>query len=127
MENYFYVRDVADEINDDDSSASVMIPMSGITAIAPGSAITNLDVHYAAGGKNESRNSFARLTVTRGKLKEVTAAIVSAMNSRVKTGKIVLADVCATSTNASSIEGDDATKTTKFLHPNITGVALNVG
>ena len=127
MENYFYIRDVANEDADVDASSSVMVPMSGITAIAPGTAITELDVHYYDGGKNESRNSFARLTVTRGKLKEVTAAVVAAMNSRVKTGKIVLADVCTTSDGASSIDGNDQTKTAKFLHPDITGVSIIVG
>tara|TARA_R100001463_G_scaffold30255_1_gene68798 strand:- start:6 stop:389 length:384 start_codon:yes stop_codon:yes gene_type:complete len=127
MENYFYIRDVANEDADIDASASAMIPMSGITAIAPGTAITELDVHYYDGGKNESRNSFARLTVTRGKLKEVTAAIVSAMNSRVTTGKVILADISTTSDGASSIDGDNQTKIAKFLHPDITGIAIIVG
>tara|TARA_R100000541_G_C1887174_1_gene83121 strand:- start:47 stop:430 length:384 start_codon:yes stop_codon:yes gene_type:complete len=127
MENYFYIRDVADEASDTNASSSVMVPMSGVTAIAAGTAITELDVHYYDGGKNESRNSFARLTVTRGKLKQVTAAITAAMNSRVKTGKIVLADVCTTSDGASSIDGNDQTKVAKFLHPDITGVQILVG
>ena len=127
MENYFYVRDVADEANDVNESASVMIPMSGITGIGPGTSITELDVHYYDGGLNENRNSFARLDVTRGKLKEVTRAIVAAMNSKVRTGKIVLADVCATSDGASSIDGNDQAKTTKFLHRDITSVSIITG
>ena len=127
MERYFYFRDVADEADDDDASASLMIPVKNITAIAPGTLITNLDVWFTA-HQNEKHNSFARLTVTRGKLKEVTAAIVSAMNAGPKHGGVtVIADACTTSTNASSIDGDDAVKTTRFLVPDITGVAITVG
>lgn len=124
MERYFYIRDVADEVDDDDHGTSVMVPVKNITAIAPGSAITELDVWFRS-GKNESHASNARLTVTRGKLKEVTAAIVSAMNAGPShDGVTVLADVCTTSTNASSIEGNDNTKTKQFLHGDITGVTL---
>ena len=126
-DRFFYIRDVADEIDDDDASASVMVPMRNITGIGPGTLKTNLDVWFRH-GKNETHQAKARLTVTQGKLKEVTAAIVSAMNAGPHhDGVTVLADVCATSTNASSIEGDDATKTTKFLHPDITGVAVSLG
>jgi hypothetical protein len=126
MERYFYFRDVADEIDDDDASASLMIPVKNITAIAPGTAINELDVWFTA-HKNEKHSSNARLTVTRGKLKQVTAAIVSAMNAGPNhDGVTVIADICATSTNASSIEGDDTTKTTKFLHSDITSVAISI-
>ena len=74
MERYFYFRDVADEANDSDDGASVMVPVKNITAIAPGNAITNLDIWFQS-GKNESHQSNARLTVTRGKLKQVTEEI----------------------------------------------------
>ena len=127
MKRYFYFRDVADELDDDDASASVMIPVENITAIAPGTATNELDVWFTA-HKNEKHASRARLTVTQGKLKQVTAAIVSAMNAGPNhDGVTVIADVCATSTNASSIEGDLATKTKKFLHPDITSVAITIG
>ena len=33
MERYFYFRDVADEANDSDDGASVMVPVKNITAI----------------------------------------------------------------------------------------------
>ena len=127
MERFFYIRDAADEVDDDSSADSVMVPVKNITAIAPGTDIDELDLWFIS-GKNETHASRARLTVTRGRLKQVTAAIVSAMNAGPHhDGVTVVADVCTTSTNASSIEGDDATKTTKFLHPDITGVAVSLG
>ena len=46
MKRYFYFRDVADEINDDDNSSSLMLPVENITAIAPSSSITTLDIWY---------------------------------------------------------------------------------
>ena len=131
MERYFYFRDVADEANDSDDGASVMVPVKNITAIAPGNAITNLDVWFTS-GKNESHMSNARLTVTRGKLKQVTEEIVSAMNSGPNhDGVTVIFDASTTVDNASSIEGlvlgDDGTKATRTLSNDITGVALASG
>ena len=126
MERYFYIRDVADEVNDDDHGTSVMVPVKNITGIGAGSAITELDVWFRS-GKNESHSSKARLTVTRGKLKEVTAAIVSAMNAGPHhDGVTVLADICTTSNGANSIEGNDAAKVKQFLHGDITGVAVTI-
>ena len=125
MERFFYIRDVADEIDDDDAAASVMVPVKNITAIGPGTAITELDLWFTS-GKNEKHASRARLTVTRGMLKQVTAAIVSAMNAGPNhDGVTVLADACATSTNASSIEGNDNVKIPKFLVADITGVSMD--
>ena len=46
MDRYFYFRDVADEIDDDDNSASVMVPVKNITGIAPGGSITTLNLYY---------------------------------------------------------------------------------
>ena len=80
MERFFYIRDAADEVDDDTAADSVMVPVKNITAIGPGSSITELDLWFTS-GKNEKHASRARLTVTRGKLKQVTAAIVSAMNA----------------------------------------------
>ena len=126
-DRFFYIRDVADEIDDDDASASVMVPMRNITGIGPGTLKTNLDVWFRH-GKNETHQAKARLTVTQGKLKEVTAAIVSAMNAGPHhDGVTVLADVCVTSNHADSIEGNDAVKTKQFLHADITGVDITVG
>ena len=128
MERYFYFRDMADEVNDDDASASVMVPVRNITAIGPGSAITNLDIWFQS-GKNESHQSNARLTVTRGKLKQVTEQIVSAMNAGPNhDGVTVIYDAMTTVDNASSIQGlvhgDDGTVAARSLSSDITGVAF---
>ena len=125
MERFFYIRDAADEVDDDSSADSVMVPVKNITAIAPGTDIDELDLWFIS-GKNETHASRARLTVTRGRLKQVTAAIVSAMNAGPNhDGVTVIADACATSTNASSIEGNDNVKIPKFLVADITGVSMD--
>ena len=124
MERYFYFRDVADEANDSDDGASVMVPVKNITAIAPGNAITNLDVWFTS-GKNESHQSNARLTVTRGKLKQVTEEIVSAMNAGPNhDGVTVIYDAMTTTDGASSIQGNDQTVAARSLSADITGVAF---
>ena len=124
MERYFYFRDVADEVNDDDASASVMVPVKNITAIGPGNAITNLDIWFQS-GKNESHQSNARLTVTRGKMKQVTEEIVSAMNAGPNhDGVTVIYDAMTTTDGASSIQGNDATVAARSLSKDITGVAF---
>ena len=124
MERYFYFRDVADEANDSDDGASVMVPVKNITAIAPVTAITELDVWFTS-GKNESHQSNARLTVTRGKLKQVTEEIVSAMNAGPNhDGVTVIYDAMTTTDGASSIQGNDATVAARSLSSDITGVAF---
>ena len=124
MERYFYFRDVADEANDSDDGASCMVPVKNITAIGPGNAITNLDIWFTS-GKNESHMSNARLTVTRGKLKQVTEQIVSAMNAGPHhDGVTVIYDAMTTTDGASSIQGNDATVAARSLSADITGVAF---
>ena len=128
MERYFYFRDVSDEATDDDDGASCMVPVKNITAIAPGTAITELDVWFTS-GKNESHQSNARLTVTRGKLKQVTEEIVSAMNAGPNhDGVTVIYDAMTTVDNASSIQGlvvgDDGLVAARSLSYDITGVAF---
>ena len=128
MERYFYFRDVADEANDSDDGASVMVPVKNITAIAPGNAITNLDIWFQS-GKNESHQSNARLTVTRGKLKQVTEEIFSAMNAGPNhDGVTVIYDAMTTVDNASSIQGlvvgDDGLVAARSLSNDIKGVAF---
>lgn len=128
MERYFYFRDVADEANDSDDGASCMVPVKNITAIGPGTAITELDIWFLS-GKNESHMSNARLTVTRGKLKQVTEEIVAAMNAGPNhDGVTVIYDAMTTVDNASSIQGlvhgDDGTVAARSLSGDITGVAL---
>ena len=128
MERYFYFRDQADEANDASAATSAMVPVSGITAIAPGTAITELDIWFIS-GKNESHMSRSRLTVTRGKMKQVTAEIVSAMNAGPNhDGVTVIFDAVTTVDNASSIQGkivgDDGVVSTRSLSSDITGVSL---
>tara|TARA_R110000823_G_C15887237_1_gene495697 strand:- start:46 stop:426 length:381 start_codon:yes stop_codon:yes gene_type:complete len=124
MNRYFYFRDVADEINDDDNSSSIMMPIENIMGIYPQS-ITLLNVFYKS-VKNEMSNDYVQLTVTRGKIKQVIAALVSAMNAGPHhDGVTVVADVCATTNGATSIQGNDVAVPTRFLHPDITGVTIN--
>jgi len=126
MERYFYFRDVANEDADNGYSASVMVPVTNITGIAPGTAITELDVWFAS-GKNEKHLSKARLTVTRGKLKQVTEEIVSAMNAGPNhDGVTVIYDAMTTTDGASSIQGNNVTVNTRSLSIDITGVALGL-
>ena len=124
MDKYFYFRDVADEIDDDDASASVVVPVKNITAIGPHNSITTLNIWFK-NLKNEAVNDYVTLTVTRGKMKEVMAELVSAMNSGPHSdGFVVIADNVATTTNASSIQGDDVTVSASYISNDITSVAL---
>ena len=73
--------------------------------------------------------SNARLTVTRGRLKQVTEEIVAAMNAGPNhDGVTVIYDAMTTVDNASSIQGlvhgDDGTVAARSLSGDITGVAL---
>ena len=129
MERYFYFRDVADEIDDDDASSSQMVPVRNITAIAPGTATNELDVWFTT-HMNESWASKARLTVTKGKLKQVTEEIVSAMNAGPNhDGVTVIFDANTIVDSATSIEGlilgDNGVKSTRSLSSDITGVAIH--
>ena len=124
MNRYFYFRDVADEVDDDDNSSSIMLPVKNITAMAP-TAITSLII-YHRNVKNEPNNDSITLTVTRGKLKETMAAIVSAMNaSPHHDGVTVIADVMTTTNGSDSIQGNDATVSSRFLNADITGCAIS--
>ena len=123
MKRYFYFRDVADEIDDDDNSASLMLPIDNITGIAPG-GITTLNINHK-NVKNEQTNDFVSLTVTRGKLKEVIAEIVSAMNSGPHhDGVTVVADIATTTNGSTSIQGNDQTVAARFLSNDITSCAI---
>ena len=124
MDRYFYFRDVADEIDDDDNSASVMVPVKNITGIAPGGSITTLNLYYK-NVKNESANDYVQLTCTRGRLKDVMANLVEAMHSGPHhDGITVIADACTTTNGTDSIQGNDKTVAARFLNNNITGVAI---
>ena len=122
MKKYFYFRDVADEDSDDDISSSVAIPVDAITGIVP-TAITTLNIYFAHEGSRSTQ--FATLTVTRGKLQEVCAAIAQAANAYPHNpGLHVVADAMTTTVGASSIQGNDNTVASRFTHPDITGVAI---
>ena len=124
MNKYFYFRDVADEINDDDASASVVVPVENITAIGPHNTNALLNIWFK-NLKGEPTNDYVTLTVTRGKMKEVMAELVSAMNSGPNSdGFVVIADNCATTTNASSIQGDDVSVNTSYISGDISSVAI---
>ena len=126
MKRYFYFRDVADEVDDDDNSSSVAIPVDQITGIVP-TAITTLDLYYNHDRISDGTNAVqkATLTVTRGKLQEVCAAIASAANANPHhDGMLVVADIMATTNGSSSIQGDGTVVSTRFTHPDITSVAI---
>ena len=124
MKRYFYFRDVADEVNDDDNSSSLMLPVENITAIAPHNSTTTLNIWYK-NIKNESVNDYVTLTVTKGKMKQVTAALVSAMNAGPHhDGVTVVADLATTTNHAGSIQGDDKTVPERFLDRDITSCAI---
>ena len=117
-DRYFYIRDVADEDNDDDAGASCMIPMSSIQGMGP-SSITALNIYFQHAG-NESHSSLLTLTVTRGKMTEVISAICSAMNSGPHSdGVVVLCDDAIT-------DYDGTTRAAQYLHADITAAALTV-
>ena len=124
MDKYFYFRDVADEIDDDDASASVVVPVKNITAIGPHNSITTLNIWFK-NLKNEAVNDYVTLTVTRGKMKEVMHRLVSAMNSGPHSdGFVVIADNVATTTGTTSIQGNDVSVATSYLGRDITSVAV---
>ena len=123
MERYFYFRDVADEASDINDGTSVMVPVKNITGIAPAST-TTLDVWFVS-GKNETHSSNARLTVTKGKLKQVTEQIVSAMNSSPRHKLVtVIFDAATTTHGADSIQGDNKSIVATSISGDVTGVAF---
>ena len=127
MERYFYFRDVADEIDDDDHSSSIMLPVKNITGMVPGGSVTTINIWYR-NVKNENRNDFVQLTTTRGKQKEVIASLVSAMNAGPHhDGVTVIADICTTTNGATSIQGNDVTVPTRFLNADITSCDVRAG
>ena len=127
-DKYFYFRAVDDEDADDDSAASVMVPVNKITALEPNSAITNIRVWFESElntvkeDKVSLQNGYVDLTCTRGKLKEVMSSIVSAMNAGPHSdGITVIADDTTT-------DYDDTTRAGKYLVSDITACsAINIG
>ena len=122
MRKYFYFRDVADEADDDDIVSSIAVPVDSIAGVVP-VAITTLELYLNKGGSVVDTK--VTLTVTRGKLQEVMHEIASHINGHtLKAPLTVMADAAATTVNASSIEGNDNTKSTIFFSDHVTAVAV---
>ena len=122
MKRFFYFRDVADEANDDDISASIAIPVDSICGIVP-VAITTLEVYYKKHGL--VNNQKATLTVTRGKLQEVMQEIASFANRTQRhSGLSVMADAATTTHGTLSREGNDKSKSEIFFSNHVTAVAI---
>ena len=123
MRKFFYFRDVADEADDDDISASIAIPVDSIAGIVP-VAITTLELYLKKNGLVNDQK--VTLTVTRGKLQEVMQELVAYANGYVhsKAPLTVVGDAATTTHNASSIEGNDQTKSSIFFSDDVTAVAI---
>ena len=123
MRKFFYFRDVADEADDDDISASIAIPVDSIAGIVP-VAITTLELYLKKNGLVNDQK--VTLTVTRGKLQEVMQELVAYANgyTHSKAPLTVMGDAAATTHNADSIEGNDKTKATIFFSSDVTAVAI---
>jgi len=123
MRKFFYFRDVADEANDDDISASIAIPVDSIAGIVP-VAITTLELYLNK--KGAVNNQKVTLTVTRGYLQEVMQQIISYANGygHSKAPLTVMGDAATTTHNADSLEGNDNTKASIFFSKYVTAVAI---
>ena len=123
MRKFFYFRDVADEVNEDDISASIAIPVDSIAGIVP-VAITTLELYLNK--KGAVNNQKVTLTVTRGFLQEVMQEIVSYANGYThnKAPLTVMGDMATTTHGTTSTEGNDKTKSTIFFSNYVTAVAI---
>ena len=123
MRKYLYFRDVADEADDDDISSSIAIPVDAIAGVVP-VAITTLELYVRKDGV--VADDKVTLTCTRGKLQEVMHEIAVAINGYTynKAPLKVMCDAATTTVNASSIEGNDNTKSSIFFSDDVTAVAI---
>ena len=123
MRKFFYFRDVADEVNDDDISASIAIPVDSIAGIVP-VAITTLELYLKKNGLVNDQK--VTLTVTRGKLQEVMHEIVQYANgyTHSKAPLTVMGDAATTTHGTSSTEGNDKTKDAIFFSHDVSAVAI---
>ena len=126
-DRFWYFRNEADEDDDDNTGASIMIPTSSITGFVT-TAINKLRIYFeypalgnqlekaVAGEQAAGNHGYVELNVTRGKIKQVMAVLVEAMNAGPhQTGFTVIAD-------ESTTDFDNSTRAKVFLHPDITGV-----
>ena len=116
MRKYFYFRDVADEVGDDDISASVAIPVDSIAGVVP-VAITTLELYLKKQGLVNDQK--VTLTVTRGKLQEVMHEIAAAVNGYTH-NKAPLKVMC----DAVTTDYDATTRSTVFFSDDVTAVAI---
>lgn len=123
MRKFFYFRDVADEADDDDISASIAIPVDSIAGIVP-VAITTLELYLKKNGLVNDQK--VTLTVTRGKLQEVMHELVAYANgyTHSKAPLTVVADAATTTHGTSSVEGNDKTKAEIFFSSDVSAVAI---
>jgi hypothetical protein len=128
MEKYLYFRAVADQDADDGSDDSIYVPAKRVTGLVPTST-TVLTIFFES-VLNESGNGTDHedvisdsiaITCTQGKVKEVMATIVAAINSNhlYSDGVIVVADD-VTTTYLTSTASADETVVGRYLHPAIT-------
>ena len=124
MDKYFYFRDATNEDADLTAAVSATIPVKNITAIGPHNSNATLNIWFK-NLKNEAVNDYVTLTVNRGRLKEVTQSLVSAMNGGPHSdGFVVVADLVTTTDGSTSIQGNNKTVSSQFLTPHITSAAL---
>lgn len=91
-DRFWYFRNVADEDDDDFTGDSLLIPVSSITGIAMRAGTQKLDIWFegarnkntmdSAGAEDtpDGHNGYVTLTITAGKGKEVTRALVEIIN-----------------------------------------------
>ena len=115
MRKYFYFRSVTDEDADDGTDASCMVPVENITGLLPGST-TGLTIFWKSQSNRNVQDSI-QLTCTQGKVKNVIAALVQAMNDGPHSdGITVIAD-------DSTTDYDGTTRTAEYFHANVTACA----
>ena len=100
-DKYWYFRTEADEDNDDDADASVMLPVKNIVSMIPTSTTTmkiyfkqpTIDAPTTESNVTGQYGSVA-LTITQGKVKNTIADLVSLLNAgpRHSDGVKVIAD-----------------------------------
>jgi hypothetical protein len=125
-EKFFYFRSQVDEDHDDDSAASIMLPVNCITGILPVST-TLLRIYFDQGTSVDplsetlqGQNGYLDLAVTANKSKDVIEALVEAANSSAPSdGVILVAD-------DSTTDFDGTTRLPKYLHADIVGINGNI-
>ena len=116
MDTNLYFRDVADEDDDDDVLASIMVSASQITGFVP-TAPTTILMHFERGALGRS-NGNIKLTVTEGKSREVIETIISAINGKPsEKGYITIAD-------QSTVGYDGEPQQPFFISEHLTSVAI---